>query len=209
MSDCVFLVADKAMKSACEGFLCREKYNLSLGTREFTFEVTAHPQCDPGVYNTSHSLLAAYKDRCDYAVVILDKAWNGSPERVKIEEKISKDLERSGWSPEQFEIIVIEPELEAWILQDNRHVEKELGFDRHKYSCSLRKWLESEKLWPADRMKAPDPKLAVEKALMLARKPVSSARMYRNIVSRVSITKCQDPALQKLIDALRRWFPTE
>lgn len=78
MSDCIFLVADGAMKATCQGFLGRKKYNFSLNTREFTFEIISHPQCDPGVYHTSHQILAAYSRQCKHAVVMLDKAWEGS-----------------------------------------------------------------------------------------------------------------------------------
>ncbi len=78
MSDCIFLVADGAMKATCQGFLGRKKYNLSLNTREFTFEIISHPHCDPGVYHTSHQILAAYSRQCKHAVVMLDKAWEGS-----------------------------------------------------------------------------------------------------------------------------------
>ncbi|MEO0771536.1 MAG: hypothetical protein AAFY72_19300, partial [Cyanobacteria bacterium J06649_4] len=90
-----------------------------------------------------------------------DKAWEGSPEKSKIEEKIGKDLEANGWDSDAFTVIVIEPELEAWILQDNLNVEKEVYFERAKHGCSLRDWLLGEGLWPADHVKSPDPKLAI------------------------------------------------
>ncbi len=208
MSDCIFLVADGAMKETCEGFLSKEKYYLSLKTREFTFKIITHPECDPGVYNRSHQLLAVHRKECKHAVVMLDKDWKGSPEKEKIEEKIGKDLEANGWESESFEVIVIEPELEDWILQDHPKVEKEVHFDRTKHGCSLKDWLMREGLWPADQVKSPDPKLAIEKALRLSSKPRSSAR-YRKIASGVSITKCQDPALRQLREALQRWFPPE
>jgi hypothetical protein len=36
-TDCVFLLADKQMKETFDGFLGRDKFHLSLGTRLFTY----------------------------------------------------------------------------------------------------------------------------------------------------------------------------
>ncbi|MEN8217565.1 MAG: hypothetical protein ABFS56_14585 [Pseudomonadota bacterium] len=74
-------------------------------------------------------------------------------------------MELVGWEKDRFVVIVIDPELEAWMWQDNPHIAKAFGFNK---SSSLRDWLCSQGLWPLDSPKPPDPKLAFEKTLKVS-----------------------------------------
>jgi hypothetical protein len=56
-----------------------------------------------------------------------------------------------------------------------------------------------------NRGKPADPKAAVEKALVAARKPRSSA-LYRELAENVNLDRCQDPSFIKLKSTLRNWF---
>ena len=102
----------------------------------------------------------------------------------------------------QCEVIVINPELEVWILQDNPNVEQAFRF---KQNISLREWLRQKGLWDSGELKSVDPKKAVEAALKFTRTPRSSA-IYKNVTSQVSIKGCVNPAFQKLCHTLKRWF---
>jgi len=72
-----------------------------------------------------------------------------------------------GWREDRFAVIVINPELEAWIWQDNVHVEKALGYTSPP---SLRLWLRDEGLWPDGLEKPPDPKEAVLRTMLSQKK---------------------------------------
>jgi hypothetical protein len=149
MRDCVFLVADKNMEAAFMGFLGRSQFHQSLGCGVFEFDenqdLLVSGEHDPGVYTRAHELLRSYQKTHHHAVVALDEAWDGAPKAQRIEQKIRQDLELSGWEAEQVEVIVICPELEAWVCHDSPMVEEVLGCK--KLNIGLKSYLVAEKLW--------------------------------------------------------------
>jgi hypothetical protein len=210
MRDCVFLVADKNMEAAFMGFLGRSQFHQSLGCGVFEFDenqdLLVSGEHDPGVYTRAHELLRSYQKTHHHAVVALDEAWDGAPKAQRIEQKIRQDLELSGWEAEQVEVIVICPELEAWVCHDSPMVEEVLGCK--KLNIGLKSYLVAEKLWEAAEAKPSDPKTGIEKILKLARMPRSSA-LYRRITAQISVKRCIDPAFVQLQAALQRWFPMQ
>ncbi len=106
-------------------------------------------------------------------------------------------------SNDNFVVIVIDPELEIWILQDSDVVEKAFNY---KENISMREWLEKKGLWKPSLPKPNDPKKAVEEILKISKTPRSSA-IYYQISSQVSVRRCADPAFQKLRSAMQKWFP--
>lgn len=211
MRDCVFLVADKNMEAVFLGFLSRSQFHQSLGCGAFEFEakqdlLVAAGQNDPGLYTRAHELLRSYQQTHRYAVVVLDDAWNGSPGANNIRKKIRQDLEQSGWDGAGIEVVVICPELEAWVCYDSPKVEAVLGGG--KLGMGLKAYLVQERLWEAEQPKPTDPKAGVEKVLRLARMPRSSA-LYGQITGQISVKHCLDPAFNQLRAALQRWFPVE
>jgi hypothetical protein len=205
--DCVFLLADHTMAEVFRAFLGRNQFHQSLGCSTFVFDPTQdivvdEAGSDPGVYNRAHLLLEPYQNSHEHAVVVLDAAWDGSPGSFAIATGIEENL-RSRW--EFYAVVVIDPELEAWIWQDNQHVAEALHY---RGNLSLREWLKQSGDWPEGHTKPPDPKAAIEKALRYTRIPRSAA-VYRKVVSRISVHDCTDPAFHKLTERLRTWFPTE
>jgi hypothetical protein len=150
--------------------------------------------------------LRSYQKTHRHAVVVLDEAWDGSPKAQRIEQKIRQDLELSGWEADRVEVVVICPELEAWVCHDSPKVEEILGCK--KLEIGLKSYLVAERLWEAAEAKPTDPKAGIEKVLKLARMPRSSA-LYRKITAQISVKRCVDPAFDQLRAALRRWFPME
>lgn len=203
MRDCVFLVADNQMAAMVEGFLTRDQCHLSLGCGPFDFDagsdIVVDPNRDPGVYSRGHELLAQYASSHQRAVVMLDAAWEGAPGPAEIQAKISQDL-AARWGT--CLVVVLEPELEAWIWQDNQHVAEALGMGDY---AALRAELEAADFWRAGEPKPYKPKEAVERVLYQARIPRSSA-IYRKIASRASTKHCVDPAFLTLRDGLSGWF---
>ncbi len=185
----------------------REGFHLSLGIQHFTFDRTMDTLVasgnDPEVHTRAHDLLRSYRRTHRFAVVVLDNAWDGSPGVETIQNTIQANMIGSGWHRVRFEVVVIDPELEAWIWQDSQHVTTAFRFTQY---ASLRQWLGEQGLWEANAAKPADPKRAVEVTLRTSRLPRSSA-IYRQITSRISIQGCTDPAFHRLHNALLRWFP--
>ncbi len=167
--------------------------------------VVGDGRADPGVFRTAHDMLAPFLNSHRRAIIVLDAAWDGSPGAEAIRAGISRRMVAAGWSPERFVVVVIEPELEAWIWQDNPHVAEAFRFPGE---IPLRGWLEAKGEWPKGQSKPTDPKRAVEKVCRFTRTPRSSAT-YRRITERVSIRSCCDRAFLGLTEALRRWFPPD
>src|SRR5262249_54892756 len=94
-----------------------------------------------------------------YAKSGLDHAWDGSPDVELLEQTIKSNMLSSGWRTDRVVVIVIDPELEAWLWQDSPHVATALRFTQHP---SLRQGLEAQGLWDATAAKPSDPKRAVE-----------------------------------------------
>lgn len=210
MRDCVFLLADKNMEATFIGFLTREQFNLSLGIRQFEFDLAEDlivdvSGNDPGVYTRAHEFLRPYQRTHRYAIIVLDNAWEGSPGVTAIENNIKVNMLKTGWDEENFAVIVIDPELEVWIWQDSPHVAAAFLF---KQNIPLRKWLEARGLWDASEPKPSDPKKAVEETLKISKTPRSSA-IYRKITSRVSVKGCTDQAFQRLCSTMQQWFSIE
>ncbi len=210
MRDCLFLVADKNMEATFKGFLGRDGFQHSLCCGEFGFDpshdlVYAAADNDPGLFVRGHELLRPYQSTHRHAVVVLDAEWDGSPGAEVIQEKLRNQIVSTGWSEESFAVIVIDPELEMWIWQQNNHVATALGAD------SMQSLLADDAVrqaWPDGQAKPDRPKEVLEAILKKNRIPRSSA-IYKKITSQVSVQGCQDGSFLELLETLRNWFPVE
>jgi len=216
MRDCVFLVADGHMHAVLATFLSLDRFFQKLGTAPFSFHaerdlvVPEKGRNDPNVYLQAHVILRGYLATHRHAVVMLDEAWEHRRQPEEIVGHIRRNLVQSGWREGQFEIVLIRPELEVWIWQDNPHVQR--AFYRRLSAAErarlppLRTWLRDQGLWPEGQPKPSDPKAAVLRARAQFRAG-SQTSIYVEICRSVSLQGCQDPAFHQLRDALRRWFP--
>jgi len=205
--DCIFLLADLGMVAAFKGFFSRQGFHYALGTVPFQIDPKLDIICDragndPGVYSRAHELLRTYQSSHRYAVIVLDNAWEGSPGVEKIRADISAKMEQVGWAKNRFVVIVIDPELEAWMWQDNPHIARSFGFSK---SPSLRDWLSEQALWPVNSDKPPDPKLAFEKTLKVSKAKIPSV-VFKKICSEISFKHCVDDAFGLLTSTLQKWF---
>jgi len=210
MRDCIFLLADRNMQAAFEGFLTRRGFHQSLGCGTFAFDpyqdiAVASADNDPGLYTRGHELLRPFLVSHRHAVVALDAEWDGSPGQGAITEHLIAQIAATGWAADRFNVIVIDPELENWIWQQNDHVARGLGFSNNS---ELMTDPDLQAAWPQGQVKPSSPKEVLESLLQKRRIPRSSA-IYKQITSQVSVRHCQDSAFQRLIDSLRTWFPQE
>lgn len=209
MRDCLFLVADKNMEGMIKGFFSRENFHLSLGCGNFDFNSkhdlkVAHGQNDPGLYTRAGELLQPYASEYRHVVVIVDAEWDGSPGAELIQKRMNEHLELAGWAKDKGCAVVIDPELENWVWQDNPHVCESIEFN--KTFSELRTKLEMAGFWDAGSVKPIRPKEAFEWALRNSKKARSSA-IYQQLASGVSTKNCSDISFGKLRTALQVWFP--
>lgn len=211
MRDVIFLVADGSIEQMLLGFLGRPQFHRSLGCGQFGFapsDIVPHIRRDPGVYREGPELLRSFVSSHRRAVVLLDNAWEGSPGVDRIYGELSRRL-RESWN--QYEVIVLDPELEAWVWQDNPRLADALDCPR-----DFREILARSGHWPRDRAKPPDPKAALEYLRKRYRDPRRDGHrvdpgkaLFKRLAARVSVRGCVDPAFLRLRDTLRDWFPEE
>lgn len=200
--DIVFLTPDQGIKQVLKGFLSRAPH-LRLGCGEFSIdsdeEILVEPTRDPGVYGKAHELLRPYVDSHHRAVVILDEAWDGSPHADAIRQHIA---ERMAEVWKEFAVVVIVPELEAWLMNENEHLTRIFRCPRN-----YRDILADAGFWPAGSAKPPRPKEALEYLCKRHGARAANAE-YGKLAEVMSVRRCQDPAFLQLRDKLCEWFPT-
>ena len=94
----------------------------------------------------------------------MDATWGGAPSRrvLNLEGEVRGRLRSAGldsWA----DVVIIDPELEAWVWSDSPHVDESLGWK--VTTPALRDWLRAEGLWEDGASKPRDPKEAMEAAL--------------------------------------------
>lgn len=208
--DCLFFVADKNMQAMFQGFLGRTAYHVAIGCRPFQFDhrydiKVASGNNDCGLYTRASALLQPFFCTHQRVVVVADAKWEGSPGAAEIERKLETHVRDAGWSDNSGCAVVIDPELENWVWQDNPHVFEALGCSGGRTE-EVKALLDRKGWWPRGQAKPAQPKKAVEFLLSRNRLPRSSS-IYRVLASKVAISGCQDAAFDKLRSALRSWFP--
>jgi hypothetical protein len=139
-------------------------------------------------------------------MLIFDRDGSGAESKTRetIESEVEAELQASGWAVGTVSVIVIEPELEAWVWATSPRVADALGW--HDDPNGLQPFLAQSNLWEANCSKPSDPKEAMKRALRKVQKPLT-ARIFADLASRVGVSQCQDAAFGKFRDTLRQWFP--
>lgn len=202
--DLFCLAADRDIEEALQGLLARPQ---SLQIRPITATIRTHPNRDPGCYLRAHDFLRSFPRWFVHALVVFDRegCGNESHSREELEKEVEDRLQAAGWG-DRARVVVMDPELEAWVWSDSPQVEKALGWAGR--APALRSWLIESGFLAQAADKPSRPKEAVELALRLVRKPRSSA-IYREIAESVSLRRCRDPAFAKLRLILQDWFGLE
>ena len=177
----------------------------ALGIRNIEFTITRHLQRDPGCRRQAVSTARSYVNDHNYALVLFDKVGSGDEEaeRRRIQEAVEGDLRRNGWE-NRSKVIVIEPELEAWVWSASPNVAKALGWNEG--TEVLRDWLREHDLWPEDKAKPPDPKSALRRA-MRVKNCSPTAATFMALARNVGLGACGDPAFREVRETLQGWFP--
>jgi hypothetical protein len=201
--DLLVLVADSDMEQTVKGLLARPE---SLEMAPVKAEVHRHLRRDSGCRTGAVEYLRRFLNRYRHALVIFDLHGSGSHgSREETGHEVGSALSRNGWG-RRAKAIVVEPELEAWVWADSKHVPRVLGWS--KGYAELRRWLRGQELWPNGSSKPLDPKEAMIQAMRKSGSPRSSQK-YFDLASTVSVRRCQDPSFNDFRQTLQSWFPAE
>jgi len=203
--DLMVLAADLDIEQAMRGLLSRPR---SIRIASISFEVRRHPNRDAGCRTRAAEYLRPFFGRYRRAMVIFDLQGSGSSaSRKETQQAVERQLRINGWG-DRAKAVVIEPELEAWVWTHSPHVSRALGWES-RYD-ELRAWLETQRLWPVDLPKPPDPKRAMLRAMErsgLRHRVRRSAAKFHDLAQRIDTASCKDPAFRDLRAALQAWFP--
>lgn len=201
--DLVVLVEGRSDKKTIEALLNRPE---AFGIRALTFDVYAHPQSGPGCLNEAAPFFRAISAllRYQYALVVFDREGCGRDKNSaqQIEEEVTNHLQEHGWG-NRVGVVVIDPELEAWIWSSSTEVVNALGWQNH--DPSLWQWLESNHHVSALNSKPSHPKETLQSALKEVRKGYS-ASIHAHLASTVSTRRCTDESFRRFKTLLTNWF---
>lgn len=195
------------MNAVVSAFFERQQWHLSMGCASFNFVpeqdiINVPGHTDGGVHKRGHQLVKGYQRTHSRVLVMLDQQFGGEMPAAQIRTEILQDLHDSGWDPAYCEAVVIDPELEVWLWQDNPNVEQALKFP----NGSLRQHLESTNDWPNGQLKPDKPK-EVMQGLMKMYRAGTPMVVYRKIARSVGLRGCQDGSFGHFRMALQTWFP--
>ena len=200
--DLVVLAADKDTEQVIVGLLGARTKSLQI--RVVKYDTTIHPQHDPGCLLQSGAIVNRYVRTHEHAIVVFDRHGCGQDEKPReaLEAEVEALLAKT-WG-DRAAVIVIVPELEAWVWTKPSHIPHVVGWLVDK---PLPDWLvEKGFLDLSTQVKPVRQKEALDAALHQAGEQHSSD-IFRRIAEKVSFGKCTDPAFLKLLTTLRNWFP--
>jgi hypothetical protein len=210
MRDLLFFVADTNIREALAGFLDRPAVDAIVGCRPFGFVArrdikVAAGQNDPGLYTRATELIKTLRAEYRHAVIVLDEEWEGSPGANAIESRIEAHLRAAGWDEDDGLALVVCPEVDNWLWSDSPHSASALGWESW---TDLSAALVAEGWLVSGEVKPLRPKEAAEWALRNGSgKARRSSSLYRKVSGSVSVRRCADPAVERLLTTLCRWFP--
>lgn len=199
--DLVVLVADAQQESVVRALLDERQRALSI--RPVAYDVRRHPQRDSGVFHGADLFLSVFRPQYRYALVVLDREWDGAPgDAEQQRDLLLQRLHESGWQEGTCDVIVCDPELEAWVWADSKQVPDVLRTTWEE----IRTMAQRRGYWSVGMPKPSRPKELLEEILRQQRRPRSSS-IFQDLARRVSVKHCQDPAFNRLRQTLGSWFP--
>lgn len=201
--DLIVLAADKHIRSTLRGIMDHPK---KLDIRRVSCDIRLSPGNDSGCRQRAADTLRHFHNQYRYALVVFDHQGCGTEKqsREDIQTEVRDQLERNGWQGARAQVIVIEPELEAWVWSKSPRVPEILGW-KGGYK-TLKGWLEDEGCWQQNAVKPHDPKRAMRRVIKKSGNAKRSPSIYTKLAAEVSFRNCEDPAFNELKETLKRWF---
>ena len=201
LADLVVLVADVQQEKTIETLLTVRQ--SALGIRAVNPDIYRHPRKDPGVYHEAADFLAPYLHSHAYSLVVIDAEWDGAPAggAEQMRSRLLHQMATKGWGADRCQIIVLDPELEAWVWSTSNIVPDVLRTTWDEIHALARQMA----CWNEGQAKPCRPKELLESILRQQKRPRSSA-LFQELAGKVSLNSCQDTAFSALRDTLKEWF---
>jgi len=190
-----------------------EKRCQSLGIRKVGFDIIKDAFHDSSP--DAAPLLRPYLGSCTHALVFRDLHGSGAEAEgaEALEKTILAELRANGWTRDKVEVIVVDPEIEAWLRFDSTRladlVQKRARRNREQAELLFptvrnRAIVETGGMAPTGKPK--NPKEAFE-AILREFGIQRSNSLYGGLTEKESLQDCASPSFQRLVTILRRWFP--
>lgn len=217
MKPLVLHLADGAMVEGLKSFFRRDDWQHAIGCGKIEIDPDSEQDFfkvpgrnDQAVWKYAHTYLAPFREAYDHAVIVIDEKFDPSPGAPQIRADISANMIASGWAEDRFQVVVIEPMLEAWLWMESDHVAQAFGVKNY---ATLRSILVKEGLWDkgAPKPKRADLKAACSRACTLGGNKSSRTTFGHifGVVSSKALNHCAEPGFNLLRQTLRTWFPKQ
>ena len=199
MKNLLILCADPSIKVTVETLLAKRKKSLNIS--DISYELKVHDDRDTGVLNEGLELTRKYRNQFHKFILIFDYDGCGSSESPEeIRERLLNQGRSLGFSEDNLELIIINPELEIWVWKNIIHLAKMVGWTESQ----LRDWLKSN--YGIENKKPEKPQAVYRKLLWHRQKP-KSADNFRYLAEKISLRNCQEQGFKLFSETLRKWFP--
>jgi len=210
--DLVVVAADEDVLAIIKTIVMTRRESLRL--RQIAADETdfrkdvLHDSSPPIVMAT---LLRPYLRTHHRAMVVRDLEGSGYTCAAALENDIRQAVEQNGWEKERVEVIVIEPEVEAWLRFHSAHLLRLVRKNKRLRSGPLPNFKQKlaasiEKHGGETDGKPKRPKEVFEDVLDVYHIP-RSASLYKQLADSESLKDCAVPSFCKLVAALQEWFP--
>jgi hypothetical protein len=104
MGDVIFHLADEHMEKGFKAFFARDDWHYALGCRRFAIDPSSENDIyrvpghtDAGLWKNAGQNLRLFRERYQYAVIILDADFDPHPGAEVLRADISADMVACGW----------------------------------------------------------------------------------------------------------------
>jgi hypothetical protein len=213
MRPVVFHLADSHMEKGLRAFFRRDNWHYAMRCNRFELDPESSEDIfrvggctDQGLWKGASANLATHRKTHERAVVIIDEHFDPYPGAAQIQQDMTRDLVDAGWDRDRFEVMVIEPMLEAWLWMESDHVATAFGLTRF---ADLRASLVDQGLWDEGAAKPRELKRARDFAARLGGRKTGGP-IFKSVFGALSsraLDHCTEPGFVLLRETLQRWFP--
>jgi hypothetical protein len=205
------LVPDGAYPRILGEFLSRRRESLAI--REVAFDVIKD------VFHDSSPevvmMLRPYLRTCSHALVMRDLHGSGWDDRgaAALEAHLLQQLVSNGWDRARSAVVVVEPEVEAWLRFNSVHlqalVQEKASRRQGEVSLLFRNTVEMacQRHGGLNELGKPRQPKEVLEALLFTFGVRRSNALYERLAAVESLKGCRVHSFQRLFATLQAWFP--
>ena len=199
--DLYVLVADDEQRRVLEMLLARRW--RALGIRRVDAKIEKHPLHDAGVFEEAPAFLKLASQEFSRAIAVLDAEFGREPQATaaELKRRLEARIEPSPWEQPPL-VVVIHPELEAWVWSDSPEVARILDMSH----AQMQEAGSKHNLWEAGSAKPRRPKELLELIVRQTKERGPTPSEFIALAESVGLDRCSDPAFCELRDTLREWF---